>query len=261
MITRDQLLKINGLKLSGKIEKMDDDRFIEYCKTLKVFVEIFPYQEGRLKSALDAKDYDSLSNILLSAGNILTLIYADDLAQKCVEFSDEVKSAKQEVVEAYLSYLLTKISMLSIDIQMVQYNDVPHAPDTIAYVKEEDYVQEEQQKSILAVDDISLNLNELKLFLQKTEYKLTCLTSGGKALEFIANHMPDLLILDIEMPEMDGYELAKKLREKGCMAPIIFLTGNSTQDYVMKAIQAGAADFITKPVNKNMVLDKIKKHI
>ena len=99
------------------------------------------------------------------------------------------------------------------------------------------------------------------MLIQNTPFKITCVNSGEAALHYLETHQPDLFILDIEMPEMNGYELAEKIRERGQKAPIIFLTGNFSVAYVKRAVEAGAADFITKPINKNHVLNRIKKHI
>ena len=117
------------------------------------------------------------------------------------------------------------------------------------------------QKGILAVDDNTFFLDTLKRVLHDTDYKLTCVTSGIAALRFLQNHRPDLFILDIEMPVMDGYELSRKIRAYGKKAPIIFLTGNAKREYVLKAIEAGASDFIIKPINQKHVLERIAKFI
>ena len=116
-------------------------------------------------------------------------------------------------------------------------------------------------KSILAVDDTEFFLNTLKTILQDTPYRLTCITSGRVALNFLQKNRPDLFILDIDMPEMNGYELARKIRECGHQAPIIFLTGSSTRDSVEKALEVGAADFIIKQIRKMQILDRINKFI
>jgi FixJ family two-component response regulator len=63
------------------------------------------------------------------------------------------------------------------------------------------------------------------------------------------------------MPKMNGYELAEKIRESGHEAPIIFLTGNSAKEYVIKAIKAGGSDFIVKPIYKENLTEKINKHL
>ncbi|MCL1789649.1 MAG: response regulator [Oscillospiraceae bacterium] len=116
-------------------------------------------------------------------------------------------------------------------------------------------------KSILVVDDSAFFLNAMRATLKDSPYKATFINSGTSALKYLKSHSVDLIILDIEMPFMDGYELAKKIKENRVKAPIIFLTGNAEKSYVVKAIQSGAVDFILKPIDKNLVLNKIAKYI
>jgi len=115
------------------------------------------------------------------------------------------------------------------------------------------------RKSILAVDDTEFFLRTLKSLLQDTPYKLTCTTSGTTALKFLQKNHPNLFILDIDMPNMNGYELALRIRASGQTAPIIFLTGNSTEESIIKALQVGAMDFIAKPISRVQVLERIIK--
>jgi len=117
------------------------------------------------------------------------------------------------------------------------------------------------QKLILAVDDSPLSLQTLKSQLAETPYKLICVTSGADALRFIEKKKPDLYILDMEMPEMSGHELAMEILETGKGAPIIFLTGNSDKETVLRALSVGAADFVIKPINQAQVLERIAKYI
>jgi DNA-binding response OmpR family regulator len=120
-------------------------------------------------------------------------------------------------------------------------------------------MNDNEQKLILAVDDSSLSLQTLKAHLSETKHKLICVTSGADALRFIEKKTPDLYILDLEMPEMDGHELAMEIIEKGEKSPIVFLTGNSDKDSVVKALTIGAEDFIIKPINKEQILSRISK--
>jgi DNA-binding response OmpR family regulator len=115
------------------------------------------------------------------------------------------------------------------------------------------------EKRILVVDDADLILHVLRTFLQETEYKLICTTSANAALNFLQTNKPDLFILDIEMPEMNGYELAQRIRALRQEAPIIFLTGNTSQESVEKALMVGAADFIAKPISKAKLIERISK--
>jgi len=116
-------------------------------------------------------------------------------------------------------------------------------------------------KTILVVDDMAFFLKTLKSLLQDMPYKLICVNSGKDALRFLETRCPDLFILDVEMPNMNGYELAKKIRENGQTAPILFLTGNSSPEDVQKALDAGGADVVTKPILKEYIIEKIKKYI
>jgi len=120
---------------------------------------------------------------------------------------------------------------------------------------------EDGQKTILAVDDTALFLATLRTLMQGTPFRITCVNSGFAALQFLETHSPNLFILDIEMPDMNGYELAEKIRQRGHQAPIIFLTGNFSAEYVKKAVEAGASDFLTKPINRKHVLERIRKYI
>ncbi|MDR2906164.1 MAG: response regulator [Helicobacteraceae bacterium] len=102
----------------------------------------------------------------------------------------------------------------------------------------------------------------LKTVFKDSHYAILSADSGKKALELLKeSYRPDLFILDIDMPRMDGYELAVEIRAAGHKAPIIFLTANADEKYVLKAIKAGAADFIVKPINKERFLAKVAKRI
>lgn len=263
-LNKDQLLAVKGLNLLNVISEMDDNQYDEYCSALLAFIESFPVQEAKLKSLFNSKDYDAFSMNLSSIHDMLETIQAPSLAQSCNTLLDELGTLNFKIVEAHLSYLLVEISELSIDIQMIKQKgkEKKETGKKITIVEAPD-VQTESltQKSILAVDDVSLTLNSLRLALKDTNYKFTGVKSGMEALRFIMEHKPDLFILDVDMPVMNGYELASKIRKSGQTAPIIFLTGNAKQEYVIKAIEAGAVDFIVKPFNNEHVLEKIKKHI
>lgn len=263
-LSKEQLLAVNGLHLSGMVNDIDNIQLGEYCEKLFTFTEIFPSHETELKNFLSSKNYNAFSKSLLGVQHLLKSIEAIGLAQSCQRLEEELSTQKYTVVEAHLNYLLAEISALSIDIQMAQHKR--DEPDKTAAkiepaVPDEKSDDEVVQKNILAVDDVSFLLVSLKSILLNSKYKFTGVTSGEAALRYVNKFSPDLFILDIEMPDMNGYELTKKLRQRGQTAPVIFLTGNATRDYVQKAIEVGAADFIVKPVNKEQVLEKIMNQI
>lgn len=103
-------------------------------------------------------------------------------------------------------------------------------------------------KHILIVDDNKMNLVSAKNALAD-DYKVTAVTSGAQALKFLENNLPDLILLDINMPEMDGFEVMDKIsaREEWSNIPIVFLTADTESETESRCLEAGAMDFIAKP--------------
>ena len=115
--------------------------------------------------------------------------------------------------------------------------------------------------SILAVDDSAFFLQQIKGYLMDTKYEVTCVNSGKSALKYLLTNQPDLFILDIHMPEMDGYDLARAIKAKGMEQPIIFLTSHASKVAVVNTMEAGGSDFIVKPCTKELLIERIAKHL
>ncbi|MBQ9948591.1 MAG: response regulator, partial [Oscillospiraceae bacterium] len=103
-------------------------------------------------------------------------------------------------------------------------------------------------KHILIVDDNKSNLAAAKTVLCDS-YKITAVTMGQQALKFLENNTCDLILLDINMPEMDGFEVMEKIKanEQRSSIPIIFLTADDDAETENRCLEAGAMDFIAKP--------------
>lgn len=117
--------------------------------------------------------------------------------------------------------------------------------------------------TILIVDDVDANVLLLKLLISKAGYKTMTAFNGRDALDAVEKQKPDLILLDIMMPIMDGHEVAKKLKERPEYAdiPIIFLSAlNSTED-IVQGFRFGAADYVSKPFNKDELLTRINHQI
>ncbi len=117
-------------------------------------------------------------------------------------------------------------------------------------------------KHILLVDDNLVSLKQAQSLLADT-YKVSMVKSGEQALAFLAKIEPDLILLDIEMPGMDGYETIAAIRENEDWRkiPVIFLTGNIGNETEIKCFEAGAVDYITKPFSKEVALHRISLHL
>ena len=117
-------------------------------------------------------------------------------------------------------------------------------------------------KRIVAVDDCNVILKTLKNMLDKEAYDVHPFSSGKRALQFLMqkDQIPDLIILDIEMPEMNGYVLLERIKQIEHLenVPVIFLTANNEKKQVVKAVTGGANDYVVKPLDKDILMKKIK---
>lgn len=116
---------------------------------------------------------------------------------------------------------------------------------------------------ILIVDDVSTNVQALALLL-KEEYIVKVATSGVRALELASQEpIPDLILLDVQMPEMDGYDVLNLLKENSDTAqiPIIFVTGKDSVEEEEHGLLLGAVDYIVKPIRPSIVKARVKTHI
>ena len=117
--------------------------------------------------------------------------------------------------------------------------------------------------SILIVDDTVENLQLLASMLDAHGYEVRPVTSGRRALQAAKSYPPELVLLDVNMPEMDGYEVCRQFKAAPELSdvPVIFLTAMSETHDKMKAFEAGGADYITKPFQVDEVLARVRVHV
>ena len=118
------------------------------------------------------------------------------------------------------------------------------------------------KKYILIIDDSTTSLKHAQEMLKDT-YKLAMSKSGEQGLKFLKTTKPDLILLDINMPDMNGYDILKELKQNPDTReiPVIFLTGDGNQESELKGFQMGAMDFITKPFVPEIVKSRIDRII
>ncbi len=111
---------------------------------------------------------------------------------------------------------------------------------------------------VLVVDDQPANVRLLEAILTPRGYDVPTAASGEEALDAIAESEPDLVLLDIVMPGMDGYEVCRRIREQAQTAylPVVMITASGDEQKVM-ALEAGADDFLTKPIDKSELLARV----
>ncbi len=126
-----------------------------------------------------------------------------------------------------------------------------------------DLMAPQLKSRILVVDDISKNLQVVGTILRNEGYHVMPATSGLQALARVSAQPPDLILLDLMMPEMDGLEVCSRLKADPFtrQIPVIFLTASNEMEHLMKGFEAGAVDYITKPFNAPELLARVRTHL
>ena len=273
MINPEKLLAVKQLNLTGRIEELNGAKLDRYSSLLKAFIDDVPELEESLKAAIEAKEYVKYSQCLATIWNRLAKIRAVDLASACLKQTEALNEMTRtmcvdhDALATEMSYFISALSTLSIDIQMAIFRDESaretndETPEASATSAEAENAVNPEDKIILAVDDSPFFLTLLKNCLSQLPYRQNFVTSGPTAMRFLEKHTPSLFILDILMPGMDGFELTKLIKDSGFTAPVIFLTGNASKENIQKAIDVGAADFLVKPINYELVLSKVEEYI
>jgi diguanylate cyclase (GGDEF)-like protein/PAS domain S-box-containing protein len=119
------------------------------------------------------------------------------------------------------------------------------------------------QQTILIIDDNPSNLKLLHQLLTENNYRVRVADSAALGLESALSTPPDIILLDIQMPEMDGYQVCVQLQQAPSTSniPVIFISASSDTITVVKALEMGARDYIQKPFNANEVLARIQNHL
>lgn len=110
---------------------------------------------------------------------------------------------------------------------------------------------------ILICDDEGGIRESLKLILE-TDYDLDFVTHGKQAVEYLKKHEPDLIIMDVKMPQMNGLDALKQIRRIRRRVPILMITGYESSDVAAQAIRLGANDYLTKPFEREKVWSKVE---
>lgn len=116
---------------------------------------------------------------------------------------------------------------------------------------------------IIVVDDSDSNVMILKSLLARRGFQVEAAFSGESALEMIHENPPDLVLLDIQMPNMDGYEVCRRLKAEAqtCDIPIIFISALDNTENIVHAFEAGGSDYVTKPFRFMEVVARVENHL
>jgi len=115
-------------------------------------------------------------------------------------------------------------------------------------------------KTVLIVEDVELNIDLLVQILEDG-YELLVAKTGAEGVALTEQNKPDLVLMDISLPVMDGYEATRTIRKTFPSLPVIGLSAHAMQGDADKAIAAGCTDYLTKPVDESLLLKKLQKYL
>jgi CheY-like chemotaxis protein len=116
--------------------------------------------------------------------------------------------------------------------------------------------------NILIIEDNEQNLYLVTFILEKYDYKVIQARNGPQGIQIARQNSPDLILLDIQLPIMDGYDVARELRKfLGKTVPIIAITSYAMPGDREKALEAGCSDYITKPINPDTFISNIEQYL
>ncbi len=121
----------------------------------------------------------------------------------------------------------------------------------------------DKKSFILLVDDDPENLSLMTDLLEFHQYQVAIFKNGIKALKFLISHKPDLILLDVMMPDMDGFEVCRRLKSDPdiCDIPVIFLSALTDPTVISKGFEVGGVDYITKPFHSKEVIARVRLHL
>jgi PleD family two-component response regulator len=194
------------------------------------------------------------------------IAYLEDVR---VVFLNETEALKEEFISLGMKRIIHIFDDLS---EAAQKGDIKVISDKMVQFKAElemittnikdARITETVRPTVLAVDDMPEILTLVSEILQP-DYKVIAVTSAKAALEVLGSHTPDIFLLDVEMPEESGLELAHNIREMDNYkkTPILFLTSLSKKETVMEAKKIGRADYILKPVDRKKLVSRVEKNL
>jgi len=126
-----------------------------------------------------------------------------------------------------------------------------------------DYTQSINQPEILLVDDTPEHIETAVTVLRENNFRVRIATKGSTAFKLIEQHQPDLILLDVYMPEMDGFEICRIIKTDSDLSsiPIIFLTSSNDAESIKNGFELGAQDYVVKPFNTSELLARVHTHI
>lgn len=209
---------------------------LSYCKGCKI---------DEMQKYCDEGDYENYRILVHALKSMSKSIGALEISEKARLLEEAAKNGDGDYIEGHHLLVAAEYRMLVKKISAVF-----------------GVTSDSEMKRIVVIDDDVMSLRIADKILGK-KYKMRCIKSCTDAITYLTQNSADLVLLDVNMPEMSGFEVIQKLKasEKTRDIPVIFLTGDEDEESYNKGIAAGAVDFIKKPFSASAMLPSIEAAI
>lgn len=225
----------------------DEDFYLEmletYCSSSRL---------DDIKKFYAANDWSNYRILVHALKSTSLSIGADAFSEKAKALEFAVRDGNTEFISANHGQFISEYKELLKNISGALSQSEPVEEDVIA--------ASDVRAHILVTDDDVMNLKIAEKLL-KENYTVSCASSGKEALEILGRERPDLILLDLHMPEMDGFEVLRNLRESPDLSdiPVIFLTADDDRSVEIRGFEEGAVDFIRKPFVSEIMLKRVQR--
>ena len=246
--------------MSNKALLLNRDEFIHVYRFIMRYIKRYNKNACNLfltvnnVATRDNDEFEELKEEFLN--HIIHMLRKSDIVTRPTE--NQIMVLLTDIKEVYIEQVIGSI--------MSTWYSRHGSKITISYeVHFESFTDSEYGKNekirVMIVDDDFLNLKMASFILEKNGIEVIALKSGQELLDKIKDNKPDLILLDVNMPEMDGFETLERLRaqeESSLEIPIIFLTGDDSNETETKGLALGAMDFIKKPFVPNVLILRVR---
>lgn len=226
----------------------DDEEF--YQEMLQCYLDNSSYKE--IQGCYDREDWENYRILVHALKSTSLSIGAVELSGQAKEMEMASKESRIMDIHAGHEAMMKNYGRIMEKIQEA-LDEPANVPQTFLQIPEE-------KASILVVDDDVMNLRIAEKMLEE-RYHIDCVKSGREALGFLEVSIPNLILLDLHMPEMDGFEVLERLQaeERYRSIPVIFLTADNDRETEVKGFRKGALDFIIKPFIADIMISRVDR--
>lgn len=224
------------------------DRALDSIDQLAMLVEL-PEEKRQLNSPVDIALQVGRLGAMLETGQFGVLGLVDQIPELLARVTDPgtIEELQQDIrrFEFYRA-------------QQRLYSLYP----TCRQPRPERWLEETGKPTVLLVDDMPVNISVLGMLFEH-DYQVLVATSGERALELVGLHVPDIVLLDIKLPGIDGYEVCRSLRDNEATRnlPIIFVTARAEMADEEAGLAMGASDYVTKPFHLSIIRARVRTHL